>query len=839
MDAAQAKIDLSLVIPLYNESPRLELMETGLREFAGANKKYSYEVVLVNDGSTDDTSERLKAVRERLLADGVGKLDDVRILDLSPNRGKGGALQAGVAEARGNWILTLDADMATSPAEVIGWQEYDDRLDLGQAPDGPCVYMGSREHPDARITDFFHRRIIGRLFNVLVQWISSLEHDDTQCGFKLYSRSAAGLAFDDLHDAGWAHDVEILRRLESEGVPVREMPVRWHAVDRGTIRPFVDGPRMLGAVMKICARQWGGGPKQPGLAWDAGAWAILVVVLLRVVLCFRSYGIAWDEEFYQVYGNHVLRFFATLGRDDGALTYSNLRFYGGLFDAGANWIAHRLPLPIHDSRHLVMGLVGLIGLAGAWRTARLVGGPRAGFLGLCLLALEPSFAGHMPINSKDMAFAAGYIWSVYFLLRCIGRFPNIPNGLVAKTGLAMGLALSIRPGGALLPAYLMLAAVLYFSRPAAFSTHPAGRPRTRLRPLFKSLLRICLIAYVVMLAFWPWALVHPLTGPFRALREVSNFSGWAGPVLLGGKEYHSGSLPLRYLPEYFLVKLPEIVLVGLAVGAVLAWRRLRSRSGSPQVRPPGESGSPEVRPPGGTEPIAICRLFFVCFALLFPLVYAMATRVVTYDTHRHFLFLVPLICVLAGVAYNALWRRASEARRGLVAGIALVLAVLVADVGVSIVRLYPYEYVYYNRLAGGVAGAEGRYELEYWGVSYREAVRLLVSHLERTEPEKFGKENYRVTVFGPRESARPFFPPNFRLSTSVRESDFYISFTRFRGHKVVRGKTVAAVTRGGVELTVVKDLRGVPPQERLPDWWDKLPEDGSDAGFTTPRDGED
>lgn len=832
MDETSARIDLSLVIPLYNESARLGLTEAGLCEFADTNSRHSYEIVFVNDGSGDDTGAALTELKGRLLARGDARLRDVRVLDLSPNRGKGGALQAGVTEARGNWILTLDADMATGPVELLAWEEYDGSLDISRAPGELCVYMGDREHPDARIKDLFHRRVIGRLFNVLVQWISGLERDDTQCGFKLYSRSAALLAFDELRDTGWAHDVEILLRLRREGVPVRGMPVRWRAVEQGTIRPLIDGPGMLLGVVKTCARQWRCGWKRRGFAWDAGAWVVLALVLLRIAFCFRTYGIAWDEEFSQVYGNHVLRFFATMGRDDSALTYSNLRFYGGLFDAGANWIAHRLPFPIHDSRHLVMGLAGLLGLVGAWRAARFIGGRRAGLLALVLLALEPTFAGHMLINAKDIPFAAGYIWGVYYLVRCIGRFPNIPNGLIAKTGLAMGLALSVRPGGALLPAYLALAAVLYCSRPQAFSLHPPGRPGRRLVPLLTSLLRIYAIAYAVMLAFWPWALVHPITGALSALREVSNFSGWAGPVLLGGTEYHSSNLPLRYLPQYFLVKLPEIILMGLAAAVVLAWRACRAGSSGQGA---STGAMPMVEESGATRPVASCRVFFISFALLFPLIYAMATRVVTYDAHRHFLFLVPVICVLAGLAYDRLWRLSVRAGRVVALGFVAGLVLLAGDVGLSLARLYPYEYVYYNRTVGGVAGAAGRYELEYWGISYRAAVEELVSYLQRTEPAMFRETVYRVTVFGPRESARPFLPRNIGLSTSVRKSDFYISFTRFRGHEVVRGKVIATIARDGAELAVVKDLRGVPPDERLPDWWDKLPEDGSAEEFATPR----
>ncbi len=140
---------LSLVIPHYNESGRLTLMEDGLVEFAKAADGLEVETLLIDDGSADDTLAGLKAIaqgfRERHNLK-VGRFQ-VRAVALARNSGKGAALQRGVAEARGNRILTLDADMAARPVDLLQWQKSG-KLDLC-SPSSNTVHIGSREHPDS------------------------------------------------------------------------------------------------------------------------------------------------------------------------------------------------------------------------------------------------------------------------------------------------------------------------------------------------------------------------------------------------------------------------------------------------------------------------------------------------------------------------------------------------------------------------------------------------------------------------------------------------------------------------------------------------------------------
>lgn len=806
-------------MPLFNESRRLARLEQGLRDFMAECRTLSFEVILVNDGSADDTAARLAELRPRLLAAQTDNLANIRIVDLPHNVGKGGALKAGVEAARGSWILTLDADISTAPGEVLRWQEYDPSLDLSKAPETPRIYIGAREHPDARIQDSFFRHIIGRKFNMMVQCLTGLDFDDTQCGFKLYPAEIARRVFGALRDPGWAHDVEILRRLTAEGVAICELPVTWAAVEGGSIRCWVDGPRMLMAVVKMRLHDLRTGGlssiQRRDRLWQGAGVALLGFLLLMTLLCFRDYGAAWDETMQNQYGEFVLRFYSSHGHDTSALTHWNWRYYGGLFDGTAAWLQHRLPWAIYDTRHLLNGLVGWLGLLGAWKLVRFLAGPRAAVLTLCLLATEPSFMGHLFINPKDIPLATGYVWSIYYLVRCIGRFPGIPNGLILKAGLAFGLTLSFRVGGALVVGYLLLAALFYLARPSGFSLYPDGRPNRRFVPLLRSLVWIGALTYLIMLAFWPWALMHPLTGPIEALREISKFGGWSGPILLAGKEYYATNLPIYYLPLYFLVKLPELLLIGLGLAAGLALRRCRATAADP-------------------DPVLTRRWIFVALAMIFPVLYAVLTRAVLYDTHRHFLFVVPLICVVAGAAFDRLWSWLYTSRRAMGIGIAALGVVLAIDTAVTLVRLHPYEYVYYNHLVGGARGAANRYELDYWGTSYREAVERLVAYVKRTEPARSATTIYRVTVFGPRDCATPYLPPNFVLTTRVREADFYISFTRFRGNTVVRGGTIASVSRLGVELAVVKDLRQTPPDQRLPAWWSELPADGSPQPFSPP-----
>jgi dolichyl-phosphate beta-glucosyltransferase len=226
----QTKTDIrvSLIIPCYNESNRLHFLKNGVEKFL-TEWKYASEIIVVDDGSKDDTSLQIRE-----------QLPEVQLIQLANNQGKGGALRAGVLAAKGKHILTLDADMATHPTELIRWLKL---LPNHQFRDDQ-ILIGSRKHPQSDIDVREHRKWAGHLFNLWVKTLTPITFSDTQCGFKLYPAAIAKLLFDTLQIRGWAHDIELLYKAAHLGIPVQAMPVRWEHVDDEKIDVLTDGIKM-------------------------------------------------------------------------------------------------------------------------------------------------------------------------------------------------------------------------------------------------------------------------------------------------------------------------------------------------------------------------------------------------------------------------------------------------------------------------------------------------------------------------------------------------------------------------------------------------------------------
>ncbi len=239
MDSIKEKIQLSLVIPCYNEADRIGLLYNGINSFI--EKWHSIlEVIIINDGSKDNTETLLKEHEV------YKKYNNLISIYTQENTGKGGALKNGIQKATGNFILTLDADMATSPDEVFNWLNFYN----GTLPDN-TILIGSREHKESIIANKGNRKFAGNVFNLIVRIISPLNLKDTQCGFKLYPAYEAKKIFDTLQTFGWAHDVEILYKAKIDKVTIIEMPISWTAVDGSKIKLFQDGIKMLIEILII------------------------------------------------------------------------------------------------------------------------------------------------------------------------------------------------------------------------------------------------------------------------------------------------------------------------------------------------------------------------------------------------------------------------------------------------------------------------------------------------------------------------------------------------------------------------------------------------------------
>jgi hypothetical protein len=518
-------------------------------------------------------------------------------------------------------------------------------------------------------------------------------------------------------------------------------------------------------------------------SWDGAARTLFLAVTILVVITFTDYGITWDEDVHNYYGILVLNYYLSGFADLRATHWQDLFNYGGAFDMIAAMLNHVSPFDTYETRHLLNGLVGVLGLVGVWRLGRALAGPRAGFLAALFLALTPNYYGQMFNNPKDVPFAAGMVWALYYLV-CLARDPPRPRwSLLLKLGVAIGMALGIRVGGLLLLGYLgLLLGLSGLWR--ALSEHRVSILLTDgMRSLFCVMLPVTAIAYSVMLVFWPFAQLDPIHNPLQAL---ANFSHQAFPwkTLFDGEYVPASDLPWAYLPVHVALALPELVLILLAIAPVFALLAI------------GKSGT--VR--GTALAYAI-----VGFAVVFPIAYAIAIKAVLFDGMRHFIFVLPPIAALAACMMDRAldWLQRRSFRRWAYAALGLYAA---GHVGIMAI-LHPDEYVYYNAFIGGVEGADGLFKTDYWANSYAEAVGGLEEYLRAEFGNDYMDHDFNVAVCGPPISAAFYFPPNFVFTRDRTRADFFIAFTKDDCQKALPGREVYRVERMGVLLSVVLDRR--------------------------------
>jgi len=248
----EGTIVLSVVVPSYNEEERLPIMLDETLEYLenrqNTDSTFTYEIIVVDDGSKDETSNvALKYVEKY----GIEK---IRVLTFAKNRGKGGAVRMGIFCSRGRKILFVDADGATKFSDLDNVEKGLD--DLHEGKNNMAVSVGSRAHlqDEAVAQRTFLRNILMYGFHFLVNFLCVRGVEDTQCGFKLFTRKAALTLFSSLHVERWAFDVELLYIAQCLGIPIAEKAVNWQEIDGSKMVPIFSWLQMGKDLILIRAR---------------------------------------------------------------------------------------------------------------------------------------------------------------------------------------------------------------------------------------------------------------------------------------------------------------------------------------------------------------------------------------------------------------------------------------------------------------------------------------------------------------------------------------------------------------------------------------------------------
>ncbi len=504
----------------------------------------------------------------------------------------------------------------------------------------------------------------------------------------------------------------------------------------------------------------------------------LFLLIIMPILSF-DFGITGDELVHKQNGENVLNYLKTGGADTTYRTYKNLYLYGGLFDASAAMIYERMPnADPYNVRHLLNSLFGAMLIITTGLLARQLSKSwLVALIALLLTVLSPRLFGDSMNNPKDIPFAMAYVMSVFGIIRFNSFLPKWDWRSVVFLGISMSIALNIRVGGLLLLVYFGLYTVVnVYLRRKEFADAKANG-----LVIIGKAAALGVISYFLGLIFFPYSHAAPITNTLNALKIMSNFD-YAIRMLFEGHALWSDEIPWYYIPKWLGMAIPLSVIIGLVLFVVRIRSVFRGRDWLP--------------------------LAFIIFVGVFPVAYAVAKHSSLYDGIRHFLFLMPMINVMAALGWAsvmfAFWNKKFNWAIPAVLGLLLILPLR------FMIANHPNEYIYFNELSGGIKNAYGNYETDYWMNSMKELSKWLIAHDDRI---KKGEEVIVCTnSIDPVKHYFERWAPNVKVIYAAfkdrykNKADYYLSIPRFIDSDLLKNgcwppkEVVHSVTVDGVQV---------------------------------------
>jgi hypothetical protein len=480
----------------------------------------------------------------------------------------------------------------------------------------------------------------------------------------------------------------------------------------------------------------------------------IVVCVILGGLSFQVYGASWDEPNFYDYAAAIPYAYSIQARLSGQFDLQKSfgplpeahKMYGTAYLLIAGILVKILTgvfqVGWYESWHFInflsfqLGIIFFYLLCLRWLSSR------AALLAALLFSTQPVLWGHAFINPKDIPFMSFFILALYLGFRGIDQthqagMPASQNRSpllgqlwhLLPGGIAVGFLTSIRILGPFAGILIAFYAMLKYGRKS-----------------FTAIIMMGIIALLVNYLTWPYLWENPLQS-YRAVIEYMSDNPVILAVLFDGQFYRSNDLPAAYFPVTLWISFTETVfpLFFLGLGALL-WKKAYRKMEWQSLLP-------------------VLLWFFL------PFIYIITFRPAMYDGLRHFIFILPPIFVCVGFTLERLllWLRRTWLA-------ILVMLVLLLPGVYGILRLFPYEYTYYNAFVGGTGGAYRRFETDYWLTCYKEAMEKLF----QSQPEA-----RQVFVFRNPRLAAEFAPGNFSVEDlalsrdQVPEGSWMLFTTRF------------------------------------------------------------
>lgn len=504
---------------------------------------------------------------------------------------------------------------------------------------------------------------------------------------------------------------------------------------------------------------------------------LLLISLSIGVFTFQDYGMTWDEGLYYGYGEAIGYAYSIPERlsDDFDINRAYGPSIGDHRNRGPAYLLFaRIPvnflysltgLDIVTLWHLINFITYLIGVYYLYKLSLRWLKPLSAFAASLLYISQPLLWGHAFINPKDTPFTTIFLAAIYYGFRMVDQLATTEASgkagvtlrlrQIALTGILIGLATNLRIIAPLIGILIFMYALL------------KRKPK-----ILIWFLPTALIALLVVYLTWPYLWDAPIARFIEVLTLMSH-NPTILKVLFFGNTYRAYELPLRYFP-YLLgttLTVPVWPLYILGLGVVI-FRFLKKK-------------------------LEWQSLGIVIFWFFLLITYVLIIRPPMYDGYRHFLFILPPVFILAGFAFELIFKmiRANWLR-------ASILAAILAIGIFSSAKLHPYEYTYYNSLIGGTSGAEGSFETDYWLTCYKEAVEIF---------SEFAPKGATLIAYREAAIAAHYAPDNINIIPyrPFKTGDYLLLSARLDEINTVKRHSpdIISVGRDGATFCVIKEIQ--------------------------------
>lgn len=426
--------------------------------------------------------------------------------------------------------------------------------------------------------------------------------------------------------------------------------------------------------------------------------AILALMLLVMIKMSFDAGISADEFRHRTQAKKVYEYYQSGKKDKSALKNTGIdpmQYNGQSFDNFMYYLEEKFDVDNYmEMRHFFNAIIGWLIILFTGLLVKNLSNYKVGILAITILFFSPRFIGHAVNNNKDIPFALGFIITIYGLVLLLKQLPKISWKPIALVTIGIAFSISIRLAGILgIVILLLFLGVYFFSKVKSKEGTIKSSGKLFLKLTLLGAL-ISIIAFALGISYWPYLTDDPINNMFNVLKATSKHPIKINQVF-EGELTMSNELPKYYVLKYMYMSYPLIVLVGFLSYLVFFFKSRKKYN--------------------------VMGMLVILASILIPLFLISLGNSNIYGGIRHLLFIYPLVVIAATLGlvflYNSVKGKSKTVHFGMIGVVTLLLLLPIKHT----ISNYPYAYVYFNELSGGMSAANGNYETDYFQHSLKEA----------------------------------------------------------------------------------------------------------------------